>query len=502
MAEKERTILQIQDVCKYFPGVKALQNVSIEAVGGEITGLIGVNGAGKSTLMNILGGVHPATSGKILINGKEAIINRPQDAEKYGIGFIHQEPVMFNYMTVAENISISRLKGAVSYRELNNIAKKYLGMMGCDIKPKTKVADLPIGDRQMVEIARALSTGGKILLFDEPTASFAYKEKDRLFEVIRGLRDDGAVIFFISHFLDEVEELTDKTVVLRDGKVVITGNTKDIPRSEILNNMVGGHVANVESREDKVFGDVVFKAENLTAGKAPNDVSFELRKGEIVGVWGLMGSGRTELFRTIYGLDKASKGKVYIRTEEEGKPSELRPVHFDDVREYCGYVTEARHDDGLFLPWTIWENMAAPNLKSYVKKALGFIPVLDFKKQRADSEVFVKKLNVKTPNIYVKLEQLSGGNQQKVIMAKWLMRKPTVFFLDEPTRGVDVGAKAEIHQMIKELADEGTACMVVSSEIEEIATLSDRVIVLNRGRIVADVDKSEINKELLMSYCV
>ena len=490
----ENMKLRLENISKVFPGVKALSGVSLEALGGEVTALIGVNGAGKSTLMNILGGVHKASEGMIYINGEEAKINSPQDAESHGIGFIHQEPITFNYMTVAENIFISKLKKGVNYKKLNAEAKRYLKMMDCDIKPTAKVGDLPIGERQMVEIARALSCGGKILLFDEPTASFTTAEKKKLFEIIRELKSQGAVIFFISHFLDEVEEISDKTIVLRDGRVVISGNTKDIPRSEILKNMIGGEVVKLDKRTDKDFGEVVLKAEGITAGKAPLDISFELHRGEIVGLWGLMGSGRTELLQTLYGLNKADKGRVSIDTG-----SGLRHVSFKKVREFCGYVTEARHDDGLFLPWPIWKNIASPNLKVYKRKRL---PFLDYKKQRDDAEEYVKKLSVKTPSIQTRIESLSGGNQQKVIMAKWLLRKPRVFLLDEPTRGVDVGAKAEIHKMIQNLAKEGTACLLISSEIEEIFALSDRVLVINRGRLAAEIDKSNIDKEILMSYCV
>jgi len=490
----EPALLEMRNINKEFPGVKALDDVSIEALGGEVTGLIGVNGAGKSTLMNILGGVHRASGGKIYINGEEARINSPHDAESYGIGFIHQEPLIFNYMTVAENIFISKLKKIVNYKKLNTEAKKYLDMLGCDIKPTAKIGDLPIGERQVVGIARALSCGGKILLFDEPTASFTSAEKRRLFEIIRELKQQGTVIFFISHFLDEVEEITDKTIVLRDGRVVISGLTKDIPRSEILRNMIGGEITKLEENTSKTLGEVVFKAEGVTAGKAPVDVSFELRKGEILGLWGLMGSGRTELLQTLYGLIKADKGQVYFNTEDG-----LKPVSFKKVSDFCGYVTEARHDDGLLLPWPVWKNITSSNLKTYVRKPL---PFLDVKKQKEDAAEYIKKLNVKTPGIDVKIESLSGGNQQKTIMAKWLLRKPRIFLLDEPTRGVDVGAKAEIHKMIQHLAMEGTASLLISSEFEEFIALSDRVLVLNRGRIAAEIDKADIDKEVLMSYCV
>lgn len=490
---EEKAVLSIQNISKVFPGVKALDNVSFDAYSGEVLGLIGVNGAGKSTLMNILGGVSPATEGKVLLNGTELTLNTPQQAEQHGIGFIHQEPVMFQYMTVAENIAISRLKGRVNYKRLYAEAKKYLGMMGCDIDPRAKVGDLPIGERQMVEIARALSCGGKVLLFDEPTSTFSYQEKERLFEVIESLKKQGAIIFFISHFLDELEQISDRIVVLRDGKLVVSGTKDEVTKETIIRNMVGGEV--VQSDETKSsIGEPVFKVENVSRGRVLKDVSFEIRAGEIVGLWGLMGSGRTELMRAIYGLDKADKGKVYVAREAGGQ---LEPVPFSKLRDYCGYVTEGRHDDGIFLPWSIWENVAAPNLSRFVRHGL-----LDFKSQKTATEEYIKKLNIKTPSADVKAEQLSGGNQQKVIMAKWLMRAPKIFLLDEPTRGVDVGAKAEIHKLIHQLASEGTAVLVVSSEIEEISELSDRVLVINRGKITACVDKKEIDKDLLMSYCV
>lgn len=489
------TSLQIQDVSKQFPGVRALNHVNIEAKGGEIIGLIGVNGAGKSTLMNILGGVFPPTEGKILIDGKEAKIRSPRDAEKYGIGFIHQEPHTFGEMTVAENISISRLHKRVNYKEINENARKYLAEMDCRIDPRKRVKDLPIGERQMVEIARALSSGGKILLFDEPTASFTDTEKARLFEVIRGLKEKGSCIFFISHFLDEVEELTDRTIVLRDGQVVVSGKTSEITRAEILRNMVGGEITKIESTAQKTFDKVIMHVEDLTVGSKPDHISFDLHEGEVLCIWGLMGSGRTETMRAIFGLDKAESGSVSF---DLGDGKGLQKIPFDHVPKYCGYVTEARHDDGCLLPLSVWENMTAPNLKAYLKNKC----FLDFDKQKKDSEVYCKRLNVKTPSIYTQMSTLSGGNQQKIIMAKWLMKKPRVFLIDEPTRGVDVGAKAEIQKMIRELADQGSACIVISSEIEEIAAVCDRVIVLNRGRISGELSKLEIDKDTLMHLCV
>lgn len=490
----ERSVLKIDNISKQFVGVKALDGISFEAFGGEVTGLIGVNGAGKSTLMNILGGIHDATEGQILIDGAVAGISSPQDAEKYGIGFIHQEPVTFNDMSVAENICLSKLKAGVSYKKINQEARKYLKMMGCNVKPTAKVGDLPIGERQMIEIARALSCGGKILLFDEPTASFSEKEKQQLFKVIRQLKEQGAIIFFISHFLDEVEEITDRIVVLRDGRLVINKETKAINRKEILNNMIGGQVATLNHESSADLNTVVFEAENLTALRAPQKVSFQLRKGEIVGLWGLMGSGRTELMRTIYGLDKLIEGEIRIINDE----NQLVPIKPAQSHEHIGYVTESRHDDGLFLPWSIWENVVSPSLSNYKKGGL----FLNYEKQKEDAALYVKKLNVKTPDIFTKISSLSGGNQQKAIMAKWLLRNPKIFFLDEPTRGVDVGAKAEIHKMIQAMAAEGTACLVTSSEIEEISALSDRILIINRGALVAEVARGDVTKETLMAHCV
>lgn len=490
----ETHIITFDGITKMFPGVKALDQISFTARSGRITGLIGVNGAGKSTLMNIIGGMFPPTEGRILLDGKELRFHSPQDAERCGIGFIHQEPVMFNSLSVAENICISRLKGTVHYGNIRAEAKKYLDMMGCSIDPRAKVGDLPIGERQMVEIARALSAGGRVLLFDEPTASFSDKEKERLFEVMRTLRDNGSIVFFISHFLDEIEEITDDLVVLRDGRKVLEGETAAITREQILENMISGQVQHLN--QDSWASDrVVLEVQDLTAGKAPQQVSFRLRAGEIVGLWGLMGSGRTELLRTLYGLEKLESGT--IRYAPSG--AELREVSPVQLREHCGFVTEARHDDGIFLPWTIWENISAPNLRRFLKKKSCF---LNDKAQKQEAETYLKRLNIKAPNINVRLENLSGGNQQKVIMAKWLMRAPDVFLLDEPTRGVDVGAKAEIHRLIQDLARQGTAVLLVSSEIEEISLLSDRVLVLNHGRITAEVSKDQIDKQTLMANCV
>jgi len=491
--------LLIKGITKQFPGVRALDEVSIEAYSGEALGLIGVNGAGKSTLMNILAGVLRADSGKIHIEGREANISSPKEAERSGIAFIHQEPVIFSTMSIAENMFISRLHKyntvpVLNKRSMEAEAQKYLSMLGSGLNPRARMSDIPIGDRQIVEIARALSQGARLILFDEPTSSLTFKEKTRLFEVINSLKKQGAIIIYISHFLDEISEICERVTVLRDGRVSGYGPVSDFTREDIIRLIVGKDVAQYASNKQRTAGDVVLKVENLTRGKATRNVSFTLRKGEVVGLWGLMGSGRTELIRALLGLDHAENGRIYFK-----KKDTLDRVSGAGLLKYCGYVTENRHDDGLFLPFPLWKNISAASLGQFTSKLLHF---MDASRERSSSQAFIGKLRIAAPDVFIRADQLSGGNQQKVIMSKWLQRKPKVFFLDEPTRGVDVGAKAEIHRIIAELAEEGAAVLMISSEIEEIMNLSDRVLVMSRGSIVGEVAREEIEKERLMALCV
>ncbi|HYF75197.1 MAG TPA: sugar ABC transporter ATP-binding protein [Candidatus Nitrosocosmicus sp.] len=491
--------LRIEGVSKQFPGVKALNNVNIKAYSGEAMGLIGVNGAGKSTLMNILAGVLRSDEGKIFIEDKELNIHSPKEAEKSGIAFIHQEPVVFSAMTIAENMFISRLQSyksvpVIDTGKMNDEAEKYLQMLGSSLNPRTRMSEIPIGDRQMVEIARALSQGAKLLLFDEPTSSLTFKEKNRLFDVINSLKQQGATIIYISHFLDEVAEICERITVLRDGQVSGSGLVGEYTREDIIRFIIGNNTEQYVPEGKRSAGEVVMKVEDLTRGKAPRNVSFELRKGEVVGLWGLMGSGRTELFRALLGLDHPEGGKIYLNQN-----GILKQVSANKLLKEAGYVTENRHFDGLFLQLQLWKNVSAASLGRFASKICRYLNV---SKEQESSRLFIKKLKIAAPDVFIRAEQLSGGNQQKVIMSKWLQRNPGVFFLDEPTRGVDVGAKAEIHRIISELADQGAAVMVVSSEIEELMNLSDRVLVMRRGSIVAEVGHEEIAKNNLMALCV
>lgn len=489
---KDRHVLKISNITKVYPGVTALDDVTFTAYGGEVLGLVGVNGAGKSTLMNILGGITTATSGTICFDDTVLDISSPKDSERAGIGFIHQEPVLFSHMSVAENICMTHLDKIVDYRKIRQTASKYLSFLGSEIDPKTKISDLSIGSKQLVAIARAIYEGGKILLFDEPTSSFTESEKKHLFQFIRTLKEQGIIIFYISHFMDEIEEVCDRVVVLRDGHVVMEDSLAAITRQDILRSMISGEIV-AQARKECAKGKTILKVEGLSRRNVLTDISFEIRAGEIVGLWGLMGSGRTELLRAIYGLDRIDAGKISVM-DSKGM---LVKAKRREIKKYFGFLTESRHDDGIFLPWTIWENITAPNLKQFLQAKV----FLNKRKQVVEAEKFSKQVRIKAPDVWNRAEQLSGGNQQKVIIAKWLMHDPKVFLMDEPTRGVDIGAKAEIQNMLRGFAEKGAGILVVSSELEEISVLSDRVLIIKQGRLVAELDHAAITKDNMMSYC-
>lgn len=495
----EQATLQLRNIVKQFPGVCALDDVTVCASAGQSMGLIGINGAGKSTLMNIIAGVLKQDSGEIILDGKKTEINNPRDAEAAGIAFIHQEPVVFDTMTVTENMFISRLKTKENTPFLDNAsmerdAKKYLDILGSTISPKAKLSTIPIGDRQIIEIARALAAGAKYLLFDEPTSSLTFKEKEKLFEVIDSLKQRGDTIVFISHFLDEVAEVCETVTVLRDGRVSGSGNMADFSREDIIKFIIGESKTKEIPARTSEAGAVVVKAEHISGEKLPKDVSFEVRGGEVLGIWGLMGSGRSETVRAMFGLDAGASGTVYLNTG-----GVLKQVPHTKLLERSGYVTENRHKDGLFLAQPLWKNNSAASLSQFASKIW---KVLNPKKEMTAADEMKERLNIKTPDMKMPASQLSGGNQQKVVFSKWLQRRPDFFVLDEPTRGVDVGSKNEIHVKVAELANDGAAVLLISSEIEEILTLSDRVIVMNKGRIVAEVGKDGLERQNLMALCV
>lgn len=489
--------LKMAKISKKFPGVKVLDDVTFEANSGEVTGLVGVNGAGKSTLMNILGGIFPPDEGEIYIDGEKIFFDSPEDADNKGIGFIHQELLFFSSMTVAENVYISHLfKNKVcplfiNKKLANEEAKKYLKMMGAEISPTSKLEYISPGERQVVEIARALAMGSEIIIFDEPTSSLSLNEKDKLFEVIKSLKKDGKTIIYISHFLNEIMEICDSFFVLRNGKINGQDKIKNITKDDII-RMIIGKAITLDKRKEKaaIARKSMLKVENIRSGNVLKDISFCLNEGEILGIWGLMGSGRTEIVRAMLGLDKIDSGEMYI--SENGEMKRISPRK---LLGHCGYITENRIVDGLFLSQPIWKNITATSLKNCTSGIFNF---LNIKKEFKISRNCIDLMKIITPSHITRVENLSGGNQQKVVFSKWLNKKARIYIMDEPTKGVDVGAKLEIHNLIKELAEGATSVLLISSEIEEMVSLSDRVLVLREGRIVGDITGREIKESRLM----
>lgn len=494
--------LQLNNLSKTFPGVKALSDVSFNAYPGEVLGVVGVNGAGKSTLMNILGGLlQPDKGGKIIINGEKVKIKNPRVAEDLGVAFIQQEVAAFETMSVFENVLARdfnkwRRNGSpfLNKKAMKEEVKKHLAALDCHIDVDTPAHALTVGEKQMVQIARALSQGGQILLFDEPTASLSDHETQKLFEIINNLRSQGYIIFYISHYLDEIFEMCDRVVALRDGKKTGEAPISEINKEKLVDMMIG-HVVETDERKDiRDKDDVLLKAENITGVKFPKNVSFDLHKGEILGVWGLLGSGRSELFNTLLGFDKMVEGKISFN--QDGK---LEEVNQKDLYKYVGYLTESRHHDGVFLDMPISENITSSDLERFASKGIG---ILNNKKEKEESRKYMKQVKVKAVDENMIVSKLSGGNQQKVIISKWMLKNPDILFMDEPTKGVDVGAKAEIQNIIFDRSEKGMSFVVVSSELEEIMNLCDRIIVIAEGKLVGEVTRKDFSKEALMAGIV
>ncbi len=494
--------LQLKNISKTFPGVKALDKVSFTANQGEVLGLVGVNGAGKSTMMNILGGLkQPDIDSEIIINGKKVNIKNPRVAEDLGIAFIQQEVAAFETMNVYENVLASdfdkwRKKGSpfLDKKAMKEEVKKHLATLDCHIDVERPTHSLTVGEKQMVQIARALSQGGQILLFDEPTASLSDHETQKLFEIINNLRSQGYIIFYISHYLDEIFEMCDRVVALRDGQKTGEAPISEINK-EILVDMMIGHVVETAERKDvRDKDDVILRAENITGSKFPKNISFDLHRGEILGVWGLLGSGRSELFNTVLGFDKMVEGKISFN-----KNGELEEISQKDLYKRVGYLTEGRHHNGVFLDMTIAENISSSAIDRFASKGIG---ILNYRKEKKTSREYMEQVNVKAVDEDMIVRNLSGGNQQKVIISKWMLKNPDVLFMDEPTKGVDVGAKAEIQNIIFDRSEKGMSFVVVSSELDEIMSLCDRIIVIAEGKLVGEVNREDFSKEALMAGIV
>lgn len=492
----QEIILKMENISKSFPGVQALSEVNLEVYKGEILALVGENGAGKSTLMKILTGVYQKDKGKIIFKGKEINPQNPHEAQKLGISIIYQEFNLAPNLDIATNIFLGNepKRGKIikifDYDKAFKESVKLLDMLGLEISPDTLVKDLTVAQQQMVEIAKALAQKSELIIMDEPTSALAGKEVQKLFEIMKKLKEEGISIIFITHRLEEVFEIADRIIVLRDGKRV--GELPAIKEkyNEVIKMMVGREVR-VTPKPSTKQDDVILEIKNLSSKKIKN-ISFNLKKGEVLGIAGLVGAGRTEIIRAIFGADPKTSGEIYL----DGKKVEIKTPK-DAVKLGIGLVPEDRKLQGLILNMAVFENITLPSLKFLFPNG-----ILNSIKEYTLAQNFVEKLQIRTPSIFQKVINLSGGNQQKVVLAKWLALKPKILILDEPTRGIDVGAKAEIHKLIADMAREGIGIILISSELPEILALSDRIIVISKGRITAEISKEEASQEKIMQYAI
>jgi ribose transport system ATP-binding protein len=487
-------IVTMEHIFKSFSGVKALDDVSFYLKSGEVMALLGENGAGKSTLMKILSGVYTRDSGEISIFGKKVGDMTPHKAQALGVAIIHQELNMCSHLTVAENIFLGREKshgGVLSNKVMNQEARELLNRLKIDIDPQTVVGDLSVSKQQMVEIAKALHTNAKVLIMDEPTSALTSKEIDELFAIIRDLKKNGCGIVYISHRLEELQYIVDRVTIMRDGKFIMSGDFKDLTMPEIITNMVGREIKEKFPRVKTKRGKKIFEVKNINAGKMVRDISFDLYEGEIVGIAGLMGAGRTETTRAIFGVDPKDSGEIFIN----GEPVIINCPN-DAIKAGLVLAPEDRKKDGLCTGLSIKENIALPNL-DILCNSLG---VVNQKKEEQMIEKAVSSLNIKLANAENDAASLSGGNQQKVVVGKWLARNSKVVIFDEPTRGIDVAAKVEIYNIMNELKQQGIGVLFVSSEMPEIMGISDRILVMCDGKITGELDQENATQNKILEY--
>ena len=487
-------ILEMKKIDKSFPGVQALSNVDFDVQRGEVHALMGENGAGKSTLMKVLTGIYSMDSGQIIFEGRERHFTSARDAQSVGIVIVHQELNMVGHLTVAQNIFIGRefKKGIrIDDDRMNKEAAALFERLNIDIDPKATMSDLTVGKQQMCEIAKAISHDAKLIVFDEPTAALTEAEIEDLFKIIRDLRKQNLGIVYISHRMDEIKVITDRVTVMRDGCRVGTLITKDSTKDDIVSMMVGRVIYEEPKIKSMVPDDapVVLKVEHLNAGKMVRDVSFELRKGEILGFSGLMGAGRTETARAIFGADPKESGDIYINGAKVIINSPQNAV-----KAGIGYLSEDRKRFGIVVQKTVAENTTMANLAEFMKGLF-----IDKKKEKKVANEFVDSLSTKTPSVDQLVVNLSGGNQQKVVIAKWLCKNCDILIFDEPTRGIDVGAKNEIYKLMNRLAAEGKSIIMISSEMSEILRMSDRIVVMCEGKKTGELKIEETTQEKIMN---
>ncbi len=487
------TLLECKGIGKSFPGVRALGGVNLSLDKGQVLSLIGENGAGKSTLMKILAGVQPQDEGEILLDGKKVEIESTREALNLGISLIHQELNLATNLSVGANVFLGRepLRGGlIDKSTIRKESARFLEMVGLDVSPDTLVGDLTIGRQQMVEIAKALSVNARVLIMDEPTSSLSQAEAENLFVVIKDLRARGVSVIYISHRLGEVKELSDHVTVMRDGENAGELSREKVTHEAMVRLMVGRDLSEYYERKDREKGDLALEVKKLRTPVHPqHELTFSVASGEIVGVAGLVGAGRTEMLETLFGVTPALGGSIQI----SGADLELdSPI--SAIAAGIALAPEDRKQQGLVIDMTVRENLSLAALRRDQKKA-GF---LDFAKEKKISEKMIKAMRVKTPNEDQIIRYLSGGNQQKVVLGKWLAMKPKILLLDEPTRGIDVGAKSEIYALMEELAESGVAILYVSSEMEEILGMADRALVMHEGRISGELTREELTEENIM----
>lgn len=490
-------ILELEHISKEFPGVKALDDVSLALERGEVRGLVGENGAGKSTLMKILTGVYQKDTGTVKINGKEVKIETPLQAQQAGLSIIFQEFNLVNSLSIAENIFVGRLprcgiKG-IDWKKVKTMAAEWLDKVGLHVDPLQKVGSLSVAGKQMVEIAKALSFHSSIIIMDEPSATLTSNELEHLFEIIEQLKKEKITVIYISHRLDEIERLCDNVTVIRDGTVIETRKTAEFDRQSIISCMVGRSMdQEYPQRETKPQSEEILRIEGLAREPRFRNISFSLHKGEVLGIAGLVGAGRTEIVRCIFGADHADCGKIYIRGDEVQIKSPQ-----DAIQHGVALVTEDRKAQGLILEESIAVNTTLANLKEITSAGM-----VNRQKEKAAAKEYMKQLRTKAPGENTRCISLSGGNQQKVVLAKWLYTQADILILDEPTRGIDVGAKYEIYQLINQLVQAGKSVIMISSEMPEVLHMSDRIIVVHEGNYKGELTGEAMTAENVMQLAI
>ncbi|CAM4349738.1 sugar ABC transporter ATP-binding protein [Bacillus manliponensis] len=486
--------IEMKGISKAFNGNPVLKNAQFSIETGEVHALMGENGAGKSTLMKILTGVYTKDSGHIKIDGQERTFKSAKEAEEYGIAFIHQELNILPNLTVAENMFLGKeltygKTGILRTREMNKIAEEQLAGLGLHVKGSTLAAELSVGQQQIIEISKALMTNASVIIMDEPTAALTDREIETLFTIINKLRKEGVSFVYISHRMEEIFSVCDAITILRDGEYVGTRAIPETSFDEVVSMMVGRSIGERYPVRNATIGDVIFEMRNGTKKGKFENVSFQVRKGEILGVAGLMGAGRTDIMKAIFGYEPLDSGQIFMNGKEVTITSPI-----DAIDERIAFITEDRKSEGLVLDFSIRENLALPNFNRLSKGT-----VIDRKIEQQFTDDMMKLLNVKATDGEQKVKSLSGGNQQKVVIAKWLGIQPQILILDEPTRGVDVGAKKEIYAAMNKLVEQGEAVIMVSSELPEVLGMSDRVLVIHEGKVGGVLEKNEATQESIMA---